>query len=87
MRNDFLKEKPFDPDVLSHHFTGIVTKAVLKSLWFHDLRHTFVSFMLFKGTTPKVISEALSHSSVAFTMDAYSHIIEWIQKQSYGSAI
>ena len=32
--------------------------------------------MLFKGAKPKVISEALGHSSVAFTMYVYSHIIE-----------
>ena len=27
------------------------------------------------GAKPKVISETLGHSSVAFTMDVYSHII------------
>ena len=31
------------------------------------------------GAKPKVISEALGHSSVAFTMDTYSHIIEGMQ--------
>jgi hypothetical protein len=35
--------------------------------------------MLLIGTKPKVISEALAHSSVAFTMDVYSHIIEGMQ--------
>ena len=29
---------------------------------------------------PKVISEALGHSSVAFTMDTYSHIIELLDE-------
>jgi hypothetical protein len=29
-----------------------------------------------------VISEALEHSSVAFTMDAYSHIIEGMQQDA-----
>ena len=31
---------------------------------------------------PKVISEALGHSSVAFTMDVYSHIIDGIQSDA-----
>jgi hypothetical protein len=31
------------------------------------------------GAKPKVISEALGHSSVAFTLDIYSHIIEGMQ--------
>ncbi len=36
----------------------------------------FASLMLLRGAKPKVISEALGHSSVAFTLDVYSHIIE-----------
>lgn len=33
-----------------------------------------------RGTRPKVISEALGHASVAFTMDTYSHIIWGMQE-------
>jgi len=46
------------------------------------LRHTFASLMLLRGAKPKVISEALGHSSVAFTMDVYSHIIEGMQSDA-----
>jgi len=35
--------------------------------------------MLLRGAKSKVISEAPGHSSVAFTMDTYSHIIEGMQ--------
>ena len=38
-----------------------------------------------KASKPKVISEALGHASVAFTMDTYSHIIEGMQ--SYAMAL
>jgi hypothetical protein len=38
--------------------------------------------MLLRGAKPKVISEALGHSSVAFTMDVYSHIIEGMQSDA-----
>ena len=38
--------------------------------------------MLMRGAKPKVISEALGHSSVAFTMDTYSHIIEGMQSDA-----
>ena len=37
------------------------------------------TFILCVILLPKVISEALGHSSVAFTMDTYSHIIEGMQ--------
>ena len=49
---------------------------------FHDLRHPFASLMLLRGAKPKVISEALGHASVAFTMDTYSHIIEGMQEDA-----
>ena len=38
--------------------------------------------MLLRGAKPKVSSEALGHSSVAFTMDVYSHIIEGMQQDA-----
>jgi len=66
---------PVDPSVLSHAFGKIARQAGLNGVRFHDLRHTFASLMLLRGAKPKVISEALGHSSVAFTMDTYSHII------------
>lgn len=74
--------EPIDPNVLSHNFAKIVKRAGLESVRFHDLRHTFASLMLLRGTKPKVISEALGHASVAFTMDVYSHIIEEMQSDA-----
>jgi integrase len=74
--------KPIDPGVLSHDFAKVVKRAGLEGVRFHDLRHTFASLMLLRGAKPKVISEALGHSSVAFTMDTYSHIIEGMQEDA-----
>jgi integrase len=71
--------KPLDPSMLSHEFAKAVKMAGLEGVRFHDLRHTFASLMLLRGAKPKVISEALGHSSVAFTMDVYSHIIDGMQ--------
>ena len=55
-------------------------KRDLQGVRFHDLRHTFASLMLLRGAKPKVVSEALGHASVAFTMDTYSHIIDGMQE-------
>jgi len=38
--------------------------------------------MLLRGAKPRVISEALDHASVTFTMDVYSHIIEVMQQDA-----
>jgi len=77
-----LEGNSLDPSVLSHDFARVVKRAGLENVRFHDLRHTFASLMLFKGAKPKVISEALGHASVAFTMDIYSHIIEGMQSDA-----
>lgn len=74
--------KPIDPSVLSHAFGRMARQAGLKGVRFHDLRHTFASLMLLRGAKPKVISEALGHNSVAFTMDCYSHIISGMQEDA-----
>jgi integrase len=74
--------KPLDPGMLSHDFARIAKQAGLNGVRFHDLRHTFASLMFLRGAKPKVISEALGHSSVAFTMDVYSHIIEGMQEDA-----
>ena len=68
--------------VLSHAFGRMARGAGLEGVRFHDLRHTFASLMLLRGAKPKVISEALGHSSVAFTMDVYSHIIDGMQSDA-----
>ncbi len=60
----------------------LARKAGLNNVRFHDLRHTFASLMLMRGERAKVISEALGHASVAFTMDVYSHIIGGMQEDA-----
>jgi integrase len=64
-----------DPDSLTHAFAKIAKKAGLLKVRLHDLRHAFASTLLVSGVHPKVVSEALGHSSVAFTMDVYSHVM------------
>jgi len=73
---------PADPGTLTHNFAKIVKKAGLEHLRFHDLRHTFASLMLIAGVHPKIVSEMLGHSSVAFTLDVYSHVVGGLQKKA-----
>ncbi len=65
---------------LTHNFARIARKAGLPGTRFHDLRHTFASLMLLGGVHPKIVSEMLGHSSVAFTLDTYSHVIGGLQQ-------
>ena len=71
---------PMDPGTLTHTFARIARRAGLPGTRFHDLRHTFASLMLLAGIHPKIVSEALGHSSVAFTLDVYSHLVPGLQE-------
>jgi len=71
---------PMDPGTLTHNFARIARRAGLEGTRFHNLRHTFASLMLLAGVHPKVVSEMLGHSGVAFTLDTYSHVIPTLQQ-------
>ena len=77
-----IEGNPINPSGLSRNFSKISKIVGITEVRFHDLRHTFASLMLLRGAKPKVISEALGHASVAFTMDTYSHIIEGMQSDA-----
>jgi integrase len=57
---------------------GVAERAGLENVRFRDLRHTSTSLTSLRGAK----SKALGHSSVAFTMDVYSHIIEGMQQDA-----
>ena len=48
----------------------------------HDLRHTCASLMLAAGVPAKMASERLGHSSIAITLDRYSHIMPAMEQDA-----
>lgn len=58
-----------DPDGFSSAFARYAETAKVPGVRLHDLRHSFATTLLAAGVHPKVVSEALGHASVAFTMD------------------
>jgi integrase len=54
----------------------------LKRIRLHDLRHTAATAMLKAGVHPKIAQERLGHSSVAVTIDLYSHVLPNMQGEA-----
>lgn len=73
---------PIHPDRFSQMFRGYVAKPDLPNFRLHDLRHTHATLALQAGVPPKVISERLGHSDVAFTMNTYAHAIPGMQAEA-----
>ena len=46
----------------------------------HDARHTHASLMLKQGIHPKIVQERLGHSTIAITLDTYSHVMPGLQE-------
>ena len=71
--------EPLDPSTVTHNFGRMVKRAGLNAR-FHDLRHTYATLMLTAGVHAKIVSEALGHSTVAITLDIYSHVTPGLQE-------
>jgi integrase len=56
-------------------FKPLLKRSGLERVRFHNLRHTCATLLLSRGVHPKFVQELLGHSSIAMTLDRYSH---WI---------
>jgi integrase len=73
--------QPLDPDRVSKCFNAAVRQAMLPRIRLHDLRHTHATLALQAGVHPKVFQERLGHSTIAITLDIYSHVIPAMQEE------
>lgn len=67
---------PLDPDnIIKGEFQPALRMAGLWNIRFHDLRHTYTSFLIGQGENIKFIQSQLGHASIQTTMDRYGYII------------
>ena len=66
-------------NLVQRSFQPILEKAGLPRIRFHDLRHTAATLLLSEGTHPKIVQERLGHSTIAITLDVYSHVLPSMQ--------
>ena len=60
----------------NRHMTPTLERAALPTSYHpYCLRHSYATLALAAGIEAKVVSEMLGHSSVAFTLDTYAHVI------------
>ena len=69
------KGQPMRPWTLTRKLQGILERAGLPHIRFHDLRHTCATLLLSKGVHPKFVQELLGHATISITLDRYSHVI------------
>lgn len=62
-------------EVVMKQFHALLEKAGLPKMRLHDLRHTMATILLESDVHPKKVQERLGHSSIAITMETYSHVL------------
>jgi integrase len=70
---------PIHPDFFSQSWQRLMRASELPRIRLHDLRHTHATILLKAGVPVKVVSERLGHSSPAFTMTVYQHVLPGMQ--------
>ena len=66
---------PLEPRNLFRRFKALLSKAGLRDVRFHDLRHSAASLLIAQGVPMRAVMEVLGHSSISTTADLYTHLM------------
>ena len=68
--------QPLDGDnVRRRVFQPALTKAKLRHVRIHDLRHTYASLLIQQGESLAYVRDQMGHSSIQVTVDVYGHLV------------
>jgi integrase len=74
------------PSAFTSAYRDLLRRRKISNVRFHNFRHSHATQLLRDGENPKVVSERLGHSRVAFTLDRYGHVLPGLQKEAAARA-
>ena len=72
----------YKPSSVSQAFRRACRAAGVEGATFHSLRHTHATGMLRANVHPAVVQQRLGHSTIATTIDLYSHVAPALQAKA-----
>ena len=73
----FVNDEGNPPDMCNlgvRHFKKCLDAAGLRTIRFHDLRHTYASLLIQNGEPLAYVRNQLGHASIQMTVDVYGHL-------------
>ena len=77
-----LDGSPINPNTLTSGFASLVRRTNIPQVTFHGLRHSHATQLFKEGVHPKIVQERLGHSTIAVTLDLYSHVMPGMQEDA-----
>ena len=73
---------PLEARNVVRSFKAILTRAELRDVRFHDLRHSAATLLLVQGVPSRVVMEILGHSQMSTTTNTYQHVVPELQREA-----
>ena len=74
--------QPLESSSVTDALKVALRRAGLPRIRVHDLRHTTATVLLEAGAHPKLVQDLLGHSTVALTLNTYSHVTPGLSDQA-----
>ena len=69
-------------NLVRRDFQPLIRRVGLPRIRFHDLRHTHASHLLRSGAHARLVADRLGHSSPAFTLAVYGHVLPGMHEEA-----
>jgi integrase len=73
---------PYDGTNVLKSFRAVLRKAKIREIRFHDLRHSYASWLIANKESLAYVRDQLGHHSIQITVDLYGHLIPGENRQA-----
>ncbi len=73
---------PYDGVNVRKSFEAVLRKAKIRKVRFHDLRHSYASWLIANKESLAYVRDQLGHHSIQITVDLYGHLIPGENRQA-----
>jgi integrase len=73
---------PYDAANVRHSFEAVLRRSGIRKIRFHDLRHSFASWLIANKESLAYVRDQLGHHSIQITVDLYGHLVPGANREA-----